>query len=65
MLGWPTGGHRSCCLLRVQVALQDSRSRAAIELPGLTTQALLRTYQEHAKDKLPLVQALLTKQGLL
>lgn len=49
----------------MQVAVQDARSRAAIELPGLTAQALLRIYQEHAKDKLPLVQELLTKQGLL
>ena len=46
-----------------QVVVQDARSRAQIELPEVTAQTLLRVYQLHAPDKLPLVTALLQKQG--
>ena len=44
-----------------QVALQDARSRAQIELPEASTQALLRIYRTHAPDKLPFVEPLLAK----
>lgn len=48
-----------------KVVVQDARSRAQIELPDVTAQALLRVYQLHAPSKLPLVTALLQKQGFV
>ncbi|KAG2452363.1 hypothetical protein HYH02_003385 [Chlamydomonas schloesseri] len=44
-----------------KVALQDARSRAQIELPEVSTQALLRIYKTHAPDKLPFVEPILAK----
>ncbi|GFR47411.1 hypothetical protein Agub_g9128 [Astrephomene gubernaculifera] len=44
-----------------KVALQDARSRAQIELPEVTTKALLRIYKQHAPDKLPFVEPILAK----
>ncbi|EFJ50259.1 hypothetical protein VOLCADRAFT_73964 [Volvox carteri f. nagariensis] len=44
-----------------KVALQDARSRAQIELPEVTSQALLRIYKQHAPDKLPFVEPILAK----
>ncbi|GIL75572.1 hypothetical protein Vretimale_15176 [Volvox reticuliferus] len=44
-----------------KVTLQDARSRAQIELPDVTTQALLRIYKQHAPDKLPFVEPILAK----
>jgi hypothetical protein len=39
--------------------LQDSLTRALIELPGLTLDALQQQYSQHAPDKLPLVRGVL------
>jgi len=49
-----------------QPVLQDSRSRAQIELPDLTASALMQLYKQHAPDKAPAVQAVLeaSLQGL-
>lgn len=47
----------------LQVSLQDARSRAQIELPEATTQALLRLHGRHAPDKLPLVEGVLRKMA--
>ncbi|GLI61847.1 hypothetical protein VaNZ11_004355 [Volvox africanus] len=44
-----------------KVTLQDARSRAQIELPDVSTQALLRIYKQHAPDKLPFVEPILAK----
>ncbi|PNH06369.1 ER membrane protein complex subunit 2 [Tetrabaena socialis] len=44
-----------------RVSLQDARSRAQIELPEVTAQALLRIYKQHAPDKLPFVEPMLAK----
>lgn len=46
-----------------KVSLQDARSRAQIELPEATTQALLRLHGRHAPDKLPLVEGVLRKMA--
>ncbi|MEW5300729.1 MAG: hypothetical protein WDW36_003639 [Sanguina aurantia] len=48
-----------------KVSVQDSRSRAQLELPEVSAQSLLRIYQTSAPDKLPMVTALLAKQGLV
>ena len=55
--------HDFICLL--QVSLQDSRTRAQIELPDLTTQAIIKLYRQHAPDKLKLLEPMLRGQGLL
>ena len=51
--------------LSPQVSLQDSKTRAQIELPDLTAQALIKLYRKHAPQKLPLLEPMLRKQGLL
>uniref|UniRef100_A0A7R9VEW4 ER membrane protein complex subunit 2 n=1 Tax=Chlamydomonas euryale TaxID=1486919 RepID=A0A7R9VEW4_9CHLO len=48
-----------------KVALQDSRTRAQIELPDLTADVLISMYRKHAPDKLPLLEPMLKAQGLL
>eukprot|EP00195_Chlamydomonas_chlamydogama_P009581 CAMPEP_0202894790 /NCGR_PEP_ID=MMETSP1392-20130828/4111_1 /ASSEMBLY_ACC=CAM_ASM_000868 /TAXON_ID=225041 /ORGANISM="Chlamydomonas chlamydogama, Strain SAG 11-48b" /LENGTH=304 /DNA_ID=CAMNT_0049579581 /DNA_START=42 /DNA_END=956 /DNA_ORIENTATION=- len=59
-------GILACCAnITEKVALQDSRTRAQIDLPNLTTQALINIYREYAPDKLPVLQSILEKQGLL
>lgn len=52
-------------VLVMQVTLQDSRSRAQIELPELTSQALIKLYRKFAPQQLPLLEPMLRKQGLL
>ncbi|KXZ47288.1 hypothetical protein GPECTOR_36g15 [Gonium pectorale] len=55
-------GVLACCAhITEKVSLQDARSRAQIELPEVTTQALLRIYKQHAPDKLPFVEPILAK----
>ncbi|KAG1672000.1 hypothetical protein FOA52_013373 [Chlamydomonas sp. UWO 241] len=48
-----------------RVALQDARTRAQMELPDLTAQALIKMYRQHAPDKLHLLEPTLRAQGLL
>jgi hypothetical protein len=43
----------------MQVVLQDSLTRALIELPGLTADALMQQYQQHAPSKQVLVHEVL------
>jgi hypothetical protein len=45
----------------VQVSLQDSRTRAQIELPELAAQSLLRQYKQQAPGKQEIVTSLLEK----
>ncbi len=42
-----------------QVALQDSLTRAVLELPALAADALQQHYREHAPSKLPALQRVL------
>jgi hypothetical protein len=47
------------------VTLQDSRSRAQIELPELTAQGLIKLYRKFAPQQLPLLEPMLKQQGLM
>jgi hypothetical protein len=45
------------------VALQDSKTRAQIELPDLTGQALIKLYKQNAPEKLPLLEPFLKREA--
>ncbi|GAX84373.1 hypothetical protein CEUSTIGMA_g11795.t1 [Chlamydomonas eustigma] len=48
-----------------KVSLQDSKTRAQIELPDLSAQALIKLYRQNAPDKLPLLEPMLKKLNLI
>jgi len=52
-------------MMNIQVSLQDSKTRAQIELPDLSSQAIIKLYRKNAPEKLQLLEPLLRKHGLL
>ncbi len=52
-----------CVCVVMQVTLQDSLTRAVIELPGLTADVLQQEYRAHNPKLLPVVQNLLSPPG--
>lgn len=47
--------------LCAQVSLQDSKTRAQIELPDVTAQVMIKLYKKYAPDKLKLLEPFLPK----